>query len=212
MSRLQAADDMPAMLELNSRANVMVGTLVYPLLAFAFVFAGEIVTIFYTAAYVDAAPVMRIYIVGLTAMVIELPSVMIMLRQGAFALGLNLIALILSVALSWYAAHWFGFEGAAVGSVTAIYIEIGATLRRITLCTGIPLRRLQDWRTLGLLMLFAALAGAFAWGVVGRYFGDSAPLVRLAFGGAFMATGYAALLAPYGIRRGWLTTLRSAQP
>ena len=184
MSRLQAAGDMPAMLELNSRANVMVGTLVYPLLAFAFVFAEEIVTIIYTAAYVDAAPVMRVYIVGLAAMVVELASVMMLLRQGAFVLRLNLVALILSVALSWYAAHQFGFAGAAVGSVTAIYIEIGATLRRIALRTGIPFRRLQDWRTLGLLMLFAALAGAFAWGVVGSYFDDSGPLVRLAFGGA----------------------------
>ena len=211
MSRLQAAGDIPAMLELNRRANVMVGTLVYPLLAFAFVFAEEIVTIIYTAAYLDAAPVMRVYIVGLAAMVVELASVMLLLRQGAFVVRLNLVALILSVALSWYAAHQFGFAGAAAGSATAVYIEIGATLRRIVLRTGIPFRRLQDWRTLGLLMLFAALAGAFAWGVVRAYFDDSGPLVRLAFGGASMATAYAALLAPYGIGRGWLTTVRNAQ-
>ena len=67
MSRLQAAGDVRGMMKMNSRANVMVGTLLYPLLAFAFVFAEEIVTLVYTAAYVEAAPVMRVYIVGMVA-------------------------------------------------------------------------------------------------------------------------------------------------
>ena len=65
MSRMQAAGDVRGMLELNSRANVMVGTLLYPLLAFAFAFADELVTLVYTAAYLEAAPVMRVYIVGM---------------------------------------------------------------------------------------------------------------------------------------------------
>ena len=209
MSRLQAAGDIPAMLDLNRRANVMVGMFVFPLLAFAFVFAEEVVTAIYTAAYVDAAPVMRVYIVGLTALVVELASIMMLLRQGTFMLRLNAVVLILSVALSWYAAHGIGFIGAAAGSVTGVYIEIGATLWRITVRTGIPFRRLQDWRTLGLLMLFVTFAGVLAWGLVGRYFSDSGPLVRLAFGGAVMAIAYAALLGPYAIGRGWLNVGRN---
>src|SRR5262249_47572417 len=48
MSRLEAEGSVTRMLELNSRANVMVGALVLPLLAFAFVFAEDIVTIVYT--------------------------------------------------------------------------------------------------------------------------------------------------------------------
>ena len=36
---MQAAGDHPGMLALNSRANCMVALMVYPLLAFAFVFA-----------------------------------------------------------------------------------------------------------------------------------------------------------------------------
>ena len=64
MSRLQAAGDVRGMLELNSRGNVLVGTLLYPVLAFAFAFAEELVTLVYTAAYLEAAPVMRVYIAG----------------------------------------------------------------------------------------------------------------------------------------------------
>jgi len=55
ISRLEAAGDIRGMLELNSRGSVLVATLVYPLLAFAFVFSAEIVTIIYTPAYVAAA-------------------------------------------------------------------------------------------------------------------------------------------------------------
>src|SRR6266571_901615 len=173
MSRLQAAGDIPGMLELNSRANVMVGTLVYPLLAFAFVFAEEIVTIVYTAAYVNAAPVMRVYIVGLAALVVELATIIMLLRQGAFMTGVNLVALVLSVALNWFSAQHFGLAGAAMGGVTAIWLDRIATLWRIALRTGVPFPRLQDWRTLGLLMLFAALAAVLAWAVVSRYFAES---------------------------------------
>ena len=71
------------MMEMNSRANVIVGTLLFPLLAFAFVFAGEIVSVVYTAAYVEAVPAMRVYVLGMLAMVVEIGSIVLLLRQGA---------------------------------------------------------------------------------------------------------------------------------
>ncbi len=211
MSRLQAAGDIPGMLDLKSRANVMAGALVYPLLAFAFVFAEEMVTIIYTAAYVDAAPVMRVCIVGYAALVVELTSILQLLRQGAFTMRVGLVALILSVALSWFSAHPFGLAGAAAGSVTAIYFDLIATLRQVSLRTGVPLRHLQDWRALGLLMLFAALAAGFAWGVTSLYFAASGPLVRLIVGGAFLAVAYAAMAASFGMGRGWLAAARNPE-
>ena len=211
MSRLQAAGDIAGMLDLNNRANVMVGALVYPLLAFVFVFADEIVTTIYTAAFVDAVPVMRVYIVGLAALVVELATVTLLLRQGGFMMRLNLVVLPLSVALSWYAAHRFGFAGAAVGSVSVVYIDRIVTLRRIALCTGIAFRRLQDWRTLGLLLLFAALAAVLAWGMVERYFAASAPLVRLIVGGLLLAAAYGSMAAWLAMRRGWLPPTRDPE-
>lgn len=208
MSRLQAAGDVAGMLALNSRANVMVGTLIYPLFAFLFVFAEEIVTLVYTAAYVDAAPVIRVYIVGLAALVLETATLTLLLRQGGFLLGLNLVTLAFSVAVSWYAAQRLGLVGAAAGSVIAIGIDRIVTLRRIALLTGVQLRRLQDWRALGQLALFAALAAALAWGIVARHFGTSGSLVRLGVGGSLLAVAYAAMYVLSGLGRGWLTTTR----
>lgn len=211
MSRLDAAGDLPGAIELNSRASLMVAALVYPLLAFAFVFAEEVVTIIYTGTYVDAAAVMRVYIIGLAVQVVEVTGIMVILRQGAFAIAANAVALTLAVALSWTSAHHYGLAGAAVGSVTAIYLDQVVTLRRIALHTGIPFRRLQDWRALGMLMLFSALAAAFAWGVVDRYFATGGLLVRLAVGGALAAAAYGAMAALSGMGRGWLAVVRNPE-
>ena len=209
MSRLQAAGDLPGMIALNSRANVMVGSFILPVLAFAFAFAEEIVTVVYTAAYVDAAPVMRIYTLGILPNVVELATIMLLLRQGAFVMRLNLVTLLASVGLSWYAAVKFGFAGAAAGSVTVMYIDRIATLRRVARHSGVAFRRLQDWPALGRLLLSAALAAILAWSVVERYFGASAPLMRLAVGATVLAAGYAATAALLGVGRTWFTSLRS---
>jgi O-antigen/teichoic acid export membrane protein len=164
------------------------------LLAFAFVFAEEMVTLIYTAAYVEAAPVMRVYIVSLAALVVELASITLLLKEGVFAIRLNFLMLTLSVALSWFAAKHIGLSGAAVGSVLAIFVDRLSTLKRIEMRTGIPLRQMQDWRTLGLLMLFAILGATFAWAVTARFVPASGSLSRLLLGAAAMSTVYAAAI------------------
>ena len=85
MSRHQANGDIHAMLELNSQANVTVAVLVCPIFAFAFVFAADIVSFVYTPAYVQAAPVMQVYIIGLSALVVELSTVTMLLRAALCA-------------------------------------------------------------------------------------------------------------------------------
>jgi O-antigen/teichoic acid export membrane protein len=207
LSRMEAAGDTRAMLALSSRGSVMVATLVYPLLAFAFVFGKEIVCVIYTSAYVDAAPVMRIYIVGLIALVIEPASLMLLLRQGAFSMRLGVLALLLSVAVSFAAARLFGLAGAAAGSVTAIYVDHLVTLWRISRRTGVPLRRVQDWRTLALLLLSAALAGLFAWGVVhslDTLETDARPVA----GAVLLGAAYLGLVSLFGLGRDWWTALQ----
>jgi len=95
--------------------------------------------------------------------------------------------------------------------VTAIWLDRIATLWRIALRTGVPFRRLQDWRTLGLLMLLAALAAMLAWAVVSRYLAASGPLVRLIAGGALLAAAYATMVASFGMGRGWLAAVRNPE-
>ena len=156
MSRLQAAGDVRGMLELNSRGNVLVGAVLFPALAFMFAFAEDLIRLVYTATYLEAAPVMRVYIVGVGIMVIELTSVLLMLRQGSFALGMNILALAVSAAGSWALANAVGLAGAAGGSVLAVVIDRVITLRRISLQVGVPVRELQDWRGIIVALGYAA--------------------------------------------------------
>ena len=200
MSRMQAAGDARGMAELNSRANVMVGTLLYPILAFAFVFADEIITLVYTASYLEAAPVMRIYTLAFAVMVIEIGSIVLLLRQGNFALRLNIAMLLVSVGLSLAGALNLGLPGAALGGTVALYLDRFFTLRRVSICTGIPLSRLQDWAGLGLTILHAVLSALLAWAVVEAYLEGRSAFERLLAGGAVMAAAYG-LLYLFGKKR-----------
>jgi O-antigen/teichoic acid export membrane protein len=189
MSRLQAAGDVRGMLELNSRGNVLVGTLLYPVLAFTFAFAEEIVTVVYTAAYLEAAPVMRVYVAGIAIIVVEISSVLLMLRQGSFALGIHAIALAVSVAVSWALAGLVGLAGAAGGSVVATLLDRVVSLRRISAQVGIPVRELQDWRGIAHALGYAVATAALIRIGVDLLVPGGA-LSRLALGACGLALGY----------------------
>ena len=194
MSRMEACGDVRGMLEMSARGNVLLATLLYPVLGFVFAFAEELVTVVYTAAYLDAAPVMRVYIAGYAALVIEVGSVMLLLRQGPFALAVNALAIALSVAAGWALASHVGLAGAAAGSVLAIYLERSFTLRRIAARSGIPFRQLQDWRALAMALGYAAASTALVWSAVHMLVAGG-PLARLAAGTAGLALVYVPIVA-----------------
>ena len=207
MSRCHAEGNIQGMVELNRRANVLVGTLIYPLLAFCFVFTEEIVTLVYTATYIDAAPVMRLYVLGMAAIAIETGTVTLQLRQGRHQLVMSACLLALSVPLSWLGALQFGLPGAAIGSVTAMFLDRYFTLRMMAEKTGVPVRRLQDWRSIGLWVLFGAVSALCAWGVVELCLPASGAFARLALAGACMALVYGTLQALFGIGRAQLAAI-----
>ncbi|HEX5130111.1 MAG TPA: oligosaccharide flippase family protein, partial [Usitatibacter sp.] len=188
MSRMQAAGDHPGMLALNSRANCMVALMVYPLLAFAFVFAEDIIALVYTRTYLEGVPVMRIYAIGMVVFVVELVSLLFVLGQGAFAARVNAMVLAIALPLSFWGAMRLGLAGAAIGSVTALYAERLLSLQRVSRLTDTPLSKLQDWKTLAGLLAASAIAAAVA-GLLVSWSGWTT-LPALLAGGAIMAAAY----------------------
>jgi O-antigen/teichoic acid export membrane protein len=196
MSRLQSQGEVASMLALNSRANCMVALLVYPLLAFAFVFAEEVITLVYTATYLDAAPVLRLYTLGLVAFVVELVSILFVLKQGGFAAKVNAMVLALALPSSWFGATHFGLIGAAAGSVAAIYAERAFSLGRIARLTATPIARLQDWGGLAAILAAAAASAALAGALAHlAHWGTFATLVA---GGLVLAAAYPLALFAVG--------------
>ncbi len=213
MSRSESDGDFRSMLALNSRANSMVALMVYPLLAFAFVFAEPLISLIYTPKFVDAAPVMRLYIVGLLAMVVELQSILFLLKQGGFAARVNTLVLALGLPLSYFGAITWGLTGAAIGSVVALYAERALSLARIGEITQTPVAKLQDWTTLGGILGAAAIA-AVAAGQMLRLM--ALPTFEvLAVGGLIVAVLYPAALFLTGQRRclsSFIASLRHSAP
>jgi O-antigen/teichoic acid export membrane protein len=136
---------------------------------------------------------MRVYVAGMLAMVVEIGSIVLLLRQGAFALKVSLLMLALSVAVSLAAAQQFGLAGAAAGSVLAIYLDRILMLRRISRLTGLSLRRMQDWRSLVRALACAALSGAAAWLFIQKAMPAGGAFARAAIGGAVLLVAYAVL-------------------
>jgi O-antigen/teichoic acid export membrane protein len=168
----------------------MVGMLLFPLLGFVFAFADDIVTLIYTGAYVDAAPVMRVYVIGMLALVVELNSVLQLLRQGMFNLRVSVIILGVSVPLSWAGGVELGLAGAAIGSACALYLDRLLVLRRIAAVTGVPVRSQQHWASLARHLAWTVIATLGAWLAGHHLFADSPIIVRLAMGGAVLAAVY----------------------
>ena len=213
MSRMHSSGDVRAMLALNSRANSMVALLVYPLLAFAFVFAVPLISLVYTASYLDAVPVLRIYVVGLLILVVEIQSVMFLMKQGAFAAWVNALVLALAIPLSYLGAMDFGLAGAAIGSVSALYAERLLTLTRLARLSQTPLHKLQDWPTLAGILAAAALSAAAA-GLALREV-QLRPFLMLVSGAGIVAVVYPAALFLMGQRRcitAFLASLRHSAP
>jgi O-antigen/teichoic acid export membrane protein len=192
MSRMEAAGDLGSMMEMNARANAMVGMLLLPMLGFVFAFAEDLVSLVYTASYVDAAPVMRVYIIGMLALVVELSSVLQLLRQGMFSLGLNAVVLAIAVPLSWFGGLQLGLAGAAAGSVTALYLDRVLVLQRIAAISGVAVRDQQHWASLGRCFAWAAAATLAAWLTLHYLFAGSPHAVRLVIGAAVLAAVYGA--------------------
>jgi len=193
MSRMEAAGQLKSMMEMNARANAMVGLLLFPLLGFVFAFAEDIVTLIYTSSYVDAAPVMRVYVIGMLALVVELNSVLQLLRQGVFNLLVSIIILAVSIPLSWAGGVELGLAGAAIGSAAALYLDRVLVLRRISRITGVPVRNLQHWKSLARYLAWTLVATLGAWLVGHHLFADSPIILRLAMGAVVLAVVYGAV-------------------
>jgi hypothetical protein len=112
-----------------------------------------------------------------------------MLRQGSFALGINTLALAVSVAASWSLASGVGLAGAAGGSVLAIAVDRVISLRRISRQVGVPVRALQDWRGI-VLALGYAIAAAALIRIAVDLLAQGGSLSRLALGGCALAIAY----------------------
>jgi O-antigen/teichoic acid export membrane protein len=179
MSHTHAAGDVERSLELNNRGNLAICFLIFPMVAFIWIFAAPLVEFLYTASYLDAVPVIRVYALTMILMSVELATVLLIFEQGRFVAKVSASVLIGAAILSYLGASWFGLPGVAAGGATGTLITRTLNFRRAAKMLGIPFSRLQDWSTLGKILVVAALSGAVSGYLVSMIEGPMSPLMTL---------------------------------
>ncbi|HEX4080054.1 MAG TPA: oligosaccharide flippase family protein [Rhizomicrobium sp.] len=196
MSQAQFAGSVHDAVELNRRGNVLSFFAIMPGVAFLFAFAPDVIGVLFTHRYLAAAPVLRIYLIQV-AILLEITTILNVLRLGRFQIGYAVFLLPLSIGLSYLGAHLIGMPGAAVGSLVAQLLAYVIVFWRLSQVLATPVSKLQDWRTLFAIAFCAVGAAAIA--LLAAYLAAPAAPVRCALGAAVLALAYLALVHACGI-------------
>lgn len=201
ISKSQASGDMERAVSLNNRGNVAIFVLICPVLCWLWLYAEPVIRLMYTDAYVDAVPVLRVYLGVLLVMSIELGSVLMVLRQGQFVLLVSIGVLTLASVASFIGGNALGLYGVALGSLIGEVVGRAVNFARVSSQLGIPIRQLQDWAT-----LIRALAAGILASVIAAYATDwlaiDHDLAVAITGAAIIGISYAILAWTFGLS--WL--------
>jgi O-antigen/teichoic acid export membrane protein len=151
MSKAQAGGDIAKLLEINNHSNVTVSLFVFPMLAYLLAAASPIIRLVYTDAYADAIPIFRLNVIAFLVAVVEITTVMLVLRQGPILLITSIVSLIAGLAASYLGSQWWGLPGAVFGVIVGNFVGVTVVYARASQLLGIPIRTIQDWRTIALI-------------------------------------------------------------
>lgn len=107
--------------ELWRRATVGVSAILIPIMVFLEILAPEVMRLLFSAKYEAAAIPFRILLLLLVMRSIAMNSVFLASGHSRLVLSRGLISLILNVVLSIGLVKWFGYIGASIGLVIAMY-------------------------------------------------------------------------------------------
>lgn len=158
LSSLEANRDVPAMLRLNNQANLAVAYFIFPLLGLVWLLADHIVTIVYTATYIAAADVMRVYVIALLGVAVEVSTLTFVLAQGRFLVLVDAFMLLAAVVFGYFGALWLGLPGAALGGCFTLVAANAISFFRVSRLTNVPMAKLQHWSLILRISASASLA------------------------------------------------------
>lgn len=193
MSKNQAAGDVRRALELNNRGNLSICFLVYPFLAFIWIYATPLVGFLYTDAYLDAVPIVRIYALNMLVTSVELATVLLIYEQGRFVMTVSAGVLVFASLLSYAGALTFGLPGVAIGGLIGTLVARWLNFGRAAKVMGIRYSELQDWSTLSKMLLAAMLGGGIAVTITAQM-PELPAVVQLLAGASILGISYLGLI------------------
>lgn len=201
MSRAQSKGDHQRALALLQGANLACAYVMFPLSAFVFAFATPLVELLFTADYLNAVPVLRLYLVIMAMRAISLTNVMMIYNQKGFYLKVTAGLLVVSIGLSYAGVKMIGLPGVVLGSVITSVVQGTVMHMRASKVLGVSVKALERWRDLIATGLASACAVGGAYVLVWSL--GPLPLWQQAVLGMLVAVvAYLAMAQLLGL--GWL--------
>jgi len=174
--------------------------LVFPMAAFFFAFADEIVVVLFSSRYAESAVVFRILALVIPIRVATFNGPLTACGRTHLVTIGSVAALVAELALCLVLVGWLGPAGAAVSVVASVYIVNSLNLWFIHRLFGWPLRALMPWAHLGKVLVVAAVAAAAGWSVGhGLLPGATPAVVRFLIEGALAGLLYAGIVLASGL-------------
>ena len=191
LSRHHAEGDQAALLELSRSSNTHTAFVLFPLLIWFFIFAGDIVEVIFSAAYRDAAAVMRIFILSYLTQTFEANNLFRVVGGGRYSIYLSLGLLVPAIVVSYWGGVTFGLWGVALGTLVVTYSGEPLKLLYVARQLALPVARIVDWSSWLILFTASLIVGFFAYQAM-EILGHSIqwPLLRAALGGGIIAVSY----------------------
>lgn len=180
-----------------------------PVLGMVFVAAHELVELVYTRTYLDAAPIMQVYLVGQIAGVFaagHLLSAVNLGRQTAIA---NVLCFLLSITLSIVGVRIFGVIGAPAGSAISILIMETWSLFAVARSLDTTPSKIVNWPFSVKVLATVIVAVAVALIVRAEWLVDMQPFARLLAETAVYTVVAGIGMVVLGVHTHGLTVLRS---
>lgn len=164
--------------EVIAGSVLKLGLVLIPLYMWLLINANDLMRILYTERFAESASVFMVSLTIVPITVLGLDYVPRGFGDTGFIFRINLLRLLLTGSLTSLLGISFGPIWLAVGTVLALIITKGLTIRRVGSLLGVPAGRLLPWGRLFHLAVTAATAGAVAM-VLGRTWALS-PVMRVA--------------------------------
>jgi O-antigen/teichoic acid export membrane protein len=154
----------------------------------------ELVQIVYTDRYLEAVPIMQVYMLNIMLQGFAAGYVLPILNRGHSAIANNASCLCLSIVLSYLGMHAYGLTGAACGSLSAFIIGESWSLFIFARTFGVKLLSLLPW--LVFIRTFTASCMGLSVVLLSSADSISGPFYRLVLkSGIFVAVFFVALHA-----------------
>lgn len=167
LSTLSVAGKFEEFRELWHRWIKRAALLMYPIFPLVLFQHNEIVTILYTADYIEGALPMLIVGCLIPLRITSFAQVLLSLNGSRVIMYSSIAMLILITSLSWIFLQMFGLWGPALAILIAEYMINSTLLFNISKRTGLSMVKVLPWSYLFRLLAIAVVSGALALPVLG---------------------------------------------